>query len=460
MRKGTGAHYTKKVGAWLSLVERLVRDQEAGGSNPLAPTNPLLVDFRVLPNRDLPIDSTSEVIHALLLVQVGCIVSLEINVRFWTAVLALYCFTPTWGQSPSLRSNDGKNENLGNLNSNRYDPDSISNPYGQYGSRYSPNSVNNPYGQYGSRYSPNSANNPYATQAPIIVTPSGKYLGKFSANPYDPDSVSNPFGKYGSPYSPDSINDPYGRFGSPYSPDSATNPYGWKLRPQASSGVGDFTIPTLKYALPPIRSLPANSGGGINPLIPLMVQTPKMPSLLGSIFGVEILRKSLRQRGLNETLGLQQPEAPGARRTTLRATDERSPSQEALQVAHDRYQRGEALLERSLFEEAVTEYQTALDLTPGNRFVAMRLELARKLAQAGTRESRTNEPASLPEALQAAHDHYQRGEALLEHSLFEQAATEYQTALELTPGNRFVAMRLELARRLAGAEARTKATAK
>src|SRR5580698_2945070 len=27
-------------GAWLSLVERLVRDQEAGGSNPLAPTNP------------------------------------------------------------------------------------------------------------------------------------------------------------------------------------------------------------------------------------------------------------------------------------------------------------------------------------------------------------------------------------------------------------------------------------
>jgi hypothetical protein len=26
-------------GAWLSLVERLVRDQEAGGSNPLAPTN-------------------------------------------------------------------------------------------------------------------------------------------------------------------------------------------------------------------------------------------------------------------------------------------------------------------------------------------------------------------------------------------------------------------------------------
>src|ERR1700676_5238911 len=31
--------YTWDFGAWLSLVERLVRDQEAGGSNPLAPTN-------------------------------------------------------------------------------------------------------------------------------------------------------------------------------------------------------------------------------------------------------------------------------------------------------------------------------------------------------------------------------------------------------------------------------------
>ncbi len=29
----------RMFGAWLSLVERLVRDQEAGGSNPLAPTN-------------------------------------------------------------------------------------------------------------------------------------------------------------------------------------------------------------------------------------------------------------------------------------------------------------------------------------------------------------------------------------------------------------------------------------
>jgi hypothetical protein len=30
--------YVDPVGAWLSLVERTVRDREVGGSNPLAPT--------------------------------------------------------------------------------------------------------------------------------------------------------------------------------------------------------------------------------------------------------------------------------------------------------------------------------------------------------------------------------------------------------------------------------------
>ncbi len=30
------------VGAWLSLVERFVRDEEVAGSNPVAPTTPYL----------------------------------------------------------------------------------------------------------------------------------------------------------------------------------------------------------------------------------------------------------------------------------------------------------------------------------------------------------------------------------------------------------------------------------
>lgn len=57
---------------------------------------------------------------------------------------------------------------LGELSTNQYSPDSVSNPYGRYGNRYSPDSINNPYGRYGSRYSNDSPNNPYATNAPAI----------------------------------------------------------------------------------------------------------------------------------------------------------------------------------------------------------------------------------------------------------------------------------------------------
>ena len=66
---------------------------------------------------------------------------------------------------------------------------------------------------------------PAFAESPYLVAPDGKYLGNLNANPYDPNSVSNPYGRYGSPYSPDSINNPYGQYGSPYSPNSANNPY-------------------------------------------------------------------------------------------------------------------------------------------------------------------------------------------------------------------------------------------
>jgi len=72
-------------------------------------------------------------------------------------------------ESPYLVSPDGKF--LGNLNSNRYDPNSVSNPYGRYGSKYSPDSINNSYGVYGSPYSNKSPNNRFATEAPKIYVP-------------------------------------------------------------------------------------------------------------------------------------------------------------------------------------------------------------------------------------------------------------------------------------------------
>jgi len=59
----------------------------------------------------------------------------------------------------------------------------------------------------------------------LVDPNTGKFLGNLNNNPYDPNSVANPYGQYGSQYSPDSINNPDGKYGSPYSPDSATNPY-------------------------------------------------------------------------------------------------------------------------------------------------------------------------------------------------------------------------------------------
>lgn len=73
---------------------------------------------------------------------------------------------PVLADPPSLYSRDGKY--LGNLSTNKYDPNSVSNPYGRYGSRYSPDSINNPYGVHGSKYSNESPNNPYATSAPRV----------------------------------------------------------------------------------------------------------------------------------------------------------------------------------------------------------------------------------------------------------------------------------------------------
>ena len=137
-------------------------------------------------------------------------------------------YTPVY-TAPSQPQVVAEQKYLGRLSSNRYQSDSTSNPYGQYGSSYSSNSINNPYGQYGSQYSSNSANNPYAANAPKLYDSQGNYRGKLSSNRYDPDSVSNPYGRYGSEYSSDSINNPYGA-GSCYKSDSPNNPYGSGLK--------------------------------------------------------------------------------------------------------------------------------------------------------------------------------------------------------------------------------------
>ena len=80
----------------------------------------------------------------------------------------IYLSIVGFAHSTSLYANDGTY--LGELSANRFDPNSTSNQFGQYGSQFSPNSINNQFGQYGSRFSPNSVNNPYVVQ-PIHVQP-------------------------------------------------------------------------------------------------------------------------------------------------------------------------------------------------------------------------------------------------------------------------------------------------
>jgi hypothetical protein len=83
------------------------------------------------------------------------------------ALLAVFISPIAQAEPPHLRDRQ-TGKYLGTLSANPYDPDSVNNPYGRYGSSYSADSINNPYGQYGSRYSNDSPNNPYATNTPGI----------------------------------------------------------------------------------------------------------------------------------------------------------------------------------------------------------------------------------------------------------------------------------------------------
>ena len=114
---------------------------------------------------------------------------------------------------------------LGRLSANKYGADSTSNRYGVHGSPYSSRSINNPYGTHGRAVRNPYA---CSQSSPVLIGEDGTYLGRLNSNRYDPESTSNPYGVYGSRYSSKSINNPYGRYGSRYSPESARNPYATK----------------------------------------------------------------------------------------------------------------------------------------------------------------------------------------------------------------------------------------
>ncbi len=86
-----------------------------------------------------------------------------------TVIIALALFTTQVRADSPYLVDPSTGKYLGTLNSNQYDPNSVANPYGKFGSPYSPDSVNNPYSKWGSPYSNSSPNNPYATKSPIII---------------------------------------------------------------------------------------------------------------------------------------------------------------------------------------------------------------------------------------------------------------------------------------------------
>jgi hypothetical protein len=83
---------------------------------------------------------------------------------------------------------------LGKLTLNRYDSESISNQYGNFGNKYSSTSILNKYSPYGSKYSSLSPYNQYTSTPPIIYLRGRKY-GFLTTNKYvglnrlDPDQL-------------------------------------------------------------------------------------------------------------------------------------------------------------------------------------------------------------------------------------------------------------------------------
>ena len=74
--------------------------------------------------------------------------------------------------------------------------------------QYQANSLRGGYERFGSQTAR------WSTNPPKIYSSGGTYLGELSQNRYNPDSVSNPHGRFGSRYSPTSVNNPYSPYGT------------------------------------------------------------------------------------------------------------------------------------------------------------------------------------------------------------------------------------------------------
>lgn len=169
---------------------------------------------------------------------------------------------------------------LGSITRNPYDPSSLLNKYGPFGSEYSSTSIFNEYSPYGSPFGQFSLNNQYSTVPPklfidghffghvtrnqyvqnsiapdsfiyslqndlegllagriaqseistlvaqrasFIEGADGTFLGKLTPDRFESDSIFNKFGPYGSRYSQTCIFNPYSPYGGLYSKQSPFN---------------------------------------------------------------------------------------------------------------------------------------------------------------------------------------------------------------------------------------------
>ncbi len=62
----------------------------------------------------------------------------------------------------------------------------------------------------------------------VVVADNDTFLGVISRDANDPDSLTNPYGRFGSPWSPDSIWNPDARYGREDGRGSPWNPYATK----------------------------------------------------------------------------------------------------------------------------------------------------------------------------------------------------------------------------------------
>ena len=99
---------------------------------------------------------------------------------------------------------------LGQWSINRYAPNSVSAPFGAYRSTFATYRAQPGFGSYGSAIGQLPTTSRFATSAPMLFDSNGAYRGNLSANRYDPNSISNPYGPYGSRFSPTSVHNPYG----------------------------------------------------------------------------------------------------------------------------------------------------------------------------------------------------------------------------------------------------------